>query len=106
MIRNYRFVVSILASKQPTQEGIAFYSGNGEWSSQSDSPPSEADTASSFPLVLPADVFSNQASAPSTPERRSHADLQRILDSLIGPAGFVLSGNLPDGESVHSLSDV
>ncbi|RXK40938.1 hypothetical protein M231_01786 [Tremella mesenterica] len=31
-----------------------------------------------------------------SPERRSAADLQRILDSLIGDAGFVLSGDLPD----------
>ena len=34
----------------------------------------------------------------TSPERRSAADLQRILHSLIGDAGFVLSGNLPDGE--------
>ena len=33
-----------------------------------------------------------------TPERRSAADLQRILDSLIGDAGFVMAGNLPEGE--------
>ncbi|CAD6590003.1 MAG: hypothetical protein TREMPRED_005592 [Tremellales sp. Tagirdzhanova-0007] len=29
-------------------------------------------------------------------DRRSVPDLQRILDSLIGPEGFVLSANLPD----------
>jgi hypothetical protein len=33
-----------------------------------------------------------------TPERRSAADLQKILDSLIGTSGFVLAGDLPDGE--------
>ena len=33
----------------------------------------------------------------SSPERRSDADLQRILDSLIGESGYVLSVNLPDG---------
>ncbi|ORY24001.1 hypothetical protein BCR39DRAFT_548111 [Naematelia encephala] len=39
--------------------------------------------------------MSSEVPAPS-PERRSGADLQRILDSLIGDEGFVLSGNLPD----------
>jgi len=34
-----------------------------------------------------------------TSERRSAADLQRILDSLIGDAGYVLAGDLPDGTS-------
>ena len=38
----------------------------------------------------------------SRPEHRSSADLQSISDSLISPAGFVLSGNLPDGKSSKS----
>ena len=35
-------------------------------------------------------------------ERRSAADLQRILDSLIGDTGVVLSGDLPDGKPASS----
>jgi hypothetical protein len=45
---------------------------------------------------------SNDISA--SPERRSAADLQRILDSLIGDDGFVLSRNLPSGESLRCCS--
>ena len=41
---------------------------------------------------------SNQATAHSA-ERRSAADLQRILDAMIGSSGFVLAGDLPDGMS-------
>lgn len=40
----------------------------------------------------------------ASPERRSAADLQRILDSLIGDDGFVLSRNLPSGESLLQLA--
>jgi hypothetical protein len=39
---------------------------------------------------------------PGTPERRSAADLQRILDSLIGDTGFILTRDLPNGELVFN----
>lgn len=35
----------------------------------------------------------------TSPNRRSTADLQRILDGLIGTSGSIRCGDLPDGES-------
>jgi hypothetical protein len=52
---------------------------------------------------LPSQLTLMQSADTASPERRSAADLQRILDSLIGAAGFVLSGELPDGEICFPL---
>lgn len=37
----------------------------------------------------------------TSPNRRSTADLQRLLDGLIGSQGSIRCGDLPDGESEH-----
>jgi len=50
------------------------------------------------PIIQHALTMQPTTTTAPTPERRSAADLQKILDSLIGTSGFVLAGDLPDGE--------
>jgi hypothetical protein len=42
----------------------------------------------------------------TSPNRRSTADLQRILDGLIGTQGSIRCGDLPEGESKSALPHI
>lgn len=49
-------------------------------------------------------MSSEDLQVPAEPERRSDADLQKILDSLIGGRSHVLSRDLPDGACLSCIS--